>query len=100
MSNIGDAYDYLDQDNKAIGFYQQALLLFQHIGDKKKETETLLYLAFAYKELRQYNKAVSLYEKALPMLRQIGDKRGEEVTLKDLAFARKQLDIGQAKRPK
>jgi tetratricopeptide (TPR) repeat protein len=85
--SLGIAYDSLSQYQQAIEYNQQALALFQQIGDRNGEAKALLNLGVAYHSLSQYQRATEHYQQALPIFQQIGDRNGEAAALVSLGLA-------------
>jgi CHAT domain-containing protein len=61
-----------------------ALRLFQALGDRGREAETLSLLGWTHRSLDRYPAAVDFYRKALSLFRSRGDERRIGATLKNL----------------
>ncbi len=70
---------------QAIALYQQALLIWQKIGDRFQEFSTLRSIATAYYGLSQYQKALEYYNQALVIPRKLKSSFGEALTLLQIA---------------
>ncbi|MEP7288733.1 MAG: tetratricopeptide repeat protein [Chloroflexota bacterium] len=96
LNNLGVAYKNLGQVERAIGFYEQKLVIVREIGNRQSEGVTLGNLGIAYANLGQVERAIGYYEQALVIDREIGDRRGEGADLGNLGIAYKNL--GQVER--
>ena len=77
LNNLGAAYYSLGQVERAIEFYEQALVISREIGDRRGEGNRLGNLGLAYAALGQVERAIEFYAQALVISREIGDRRGE-----------------------
>jgi tetratricopeptide (TPR) repeat protein len=93
LGNLGLAYSDLGQVDKAIKYYEQALVIAREIGDSRGEGNRLGYLGIAYYQLGQVDKAIEYYDQALVIARETGDRRGEGNWLGNLGSA--YSDLGQ-----
>ena len=91
LGNLGVAYKNLGETRKAIGFYEQALVIDREIGDRRGEGTDLGNLGNAYAALGETRKAIGFYEQQLVIAREIGDRRGEGNALGNLGVAYKNL---------
>ncbi|MBE9542279.1 MAG: tetratricopeptide repeat protein, partial [Proteobacteria bacterium] len=87
LGNLGLAYSHLGQVEKAIEYYQKALVISKEIGDRRGEGNRLGNLGIAYSDLGQVEKAIEYYEQALVIAKEIGDRRGEGNALGNLGNA-------------
>ena len=71
LGNLGNAYRNLEQIEKAIEYYEQALVISKEIGYKRGEGTDLGNLGNAYSHLGQLEKAIDYYEKALVIGKEI-----------------------------
>ncbi|MBD2515942.1 CHAT domain-containing protein [Nostoc sp. FACHB-973] len=69
---------------KAIAKFEEALPLYQKIGDRSSEAFTVAHLGKIYSDLGQQQKALFYLNQALLLRRQIGDKTGETITLNNI----------------
>ena len=99
LNAIGENYRELDDTNKALDYYTQALRIFRTAGDHAGEAATLNNLGDAYVGLGQAQEALDYSNQALTAVRKIGDRRGEAIALNTVALvhsimgdARKALD--------
>jgi tetratricopeptide (TPR) repeat protein len=91
LGNLGNAYSDLGQVEKAIGYYEQALVIAREIGDRRGEGNRLGNLGSAYYQLGQVDTAIGYYDQALVISRDINDLRGEGAWLGNLGSAYYQL---------
>jgi tetratricopeptide (TPR) repeat protein len=94
--NLGTTYYYLGDYQKAIEYYEQALVIAREIGDRHGEGNQLGNLGIAYRDLGQVEKAIKYYEQALVIAREIGDRRREGIWLGNLGIAYR--DLGQVEK--
>ncbi|MBD2063839.1 CHAT domain-containing protein [Funiculus sociatus GB2-A5] len=78
---------------QAIAKLNEALPLYQAVGDKKGEAVTLLGIGKIYDALGEKQKALEFYNQSLPLSRATGDKVGEGVTLNNIG--RVYSDLGE-----
>ncbi|OUL33452.1 hypothetical protein BV372_16485 [Nostoc sp. T09] len=76
---------------QAIEKWQQALVLWQRVGDKTEEARTLVWLGYVYNALGEKHKALEYYNNALPLYRAVGDRDGESTTLNNIGAVYKAL---------
>ena len=69
---------------RALEFYEQALVIHTEIGNRRNEGTWLGNLGSAYDALGQVERALEFYEQALVIAKEIGDRRGEGVWLNNL----------------
>ncbi|HUV83226.1 MAG TPA: tetratricopeptide repeat protein, partial [archaeon] len=75
LGNLGLAYRDLGQVEKAIEYYEKALVIAREIGDRRGEGADLGNLGNAYRNLGQVEKAIEYYEQSLMIGREIRDPR-------------------------
>jgi CHAT domain-containing protein/tetratricopeptide (TPR) repeat protein len=96
LLNLGMAYDYLDENQKAIDYYEQALPLYRSLGIRLKEGATLNNLSDLYMELGEPEKALGYLERALALFRSMhysGD--GVAMTLYNIGSAYRRMGQSQ-----
>ncbi|MBO0783948.1 MAG: tetratricopeptide repeat protein, partial [Ktedonobacteraceae bacterium] len=91
LNNIGVVYGLLGEMQKALDYYNQALLLSQAVGDRSQEAVTLRNIGAAYHFLGKKQKALDYYNQALPLSRAVGDRSQEAKTLSNIGFVYDQL---------
>ncbi|MBG1240051.1 CHAT domain-containing protein, partial [Nostoc sp. NZL] len=74
----------LGEKQKALEFYNQALLLRRAVGDRAGEATTLNNIGAVYSALGEKQKALEFYNQALPLYRAVGDRAGEATTLNNI----------------
>jgi ATP/maltotriose-dependent transcriptional regulator MalT len=87
LGNLGSAYYSLGQVEKAIEYYEDALVVAREIGDRRGEGNHLGNLGSAYYSLGQVEKAIEYHEDALAIAKDIRDRRGEGIRLGNLGNA-------------
>ena len=91
FGTLGLGYFRLAQVEKAIGYYEQALVIAREIGDRRIEGSALSNLGNVYKNLGQLEKAIKYHEQALKIMQYVRDRRGEGSVLGNLGIAYKYL---------
>src|SRR5262249_16978301 len=81
INAIGENYRELDDTNKALDYYTQALPIFRTAGDHAGEAAPLNNLGDAYLGLGQAQEALDYSNQALTAMRKIGDRRGEAIAV-------------------
>jgi tetratricopeptide (TPR) repeat protein len=66
---------------KAIEYYEQALVISHKIGNRKAEENILICLGYGYHALGDYCKSLEYCNQALTVIREIGDRRNESYAL-------------------
>jgi tetratricopeptide (TPR) repeat protein len=87
LGTVGLAHADLGEVEKAIGYYEQALVIHCEIRDRRGEGNALGSLGLAYADLGELEKAIGHYEQQLVITREIGDRRGEGNALGNLGLA-------------
>lgn len=77
----------VNQITGALRSFQQALTVYQQLGDRRGEAEALLFLGLAYASLKQHSQAIAYSEQALSRLRALRDINGEALALMNLGSA-------------
>ena len=95
LGTIGAAYAALGETRKAIGFYEQHLVIAREIGDRQGEGNALGNLGSAYAAVGEVRKAIEFHGQALVISREIGDRRGEGSDLRSLGNA--YADLGEVR---
>jgi len=91
LGNLGTAYYELGETDRAIQFYEQALLIDRELDDREGEAADLGNLGVAYWSLGETDRAIQLYEQYLTIAREIGYRRGEGIALCNLGNAYAEL---------
>ncbi|NEO49152.1 MAG: tetratricopeptide repeat protein [Moorea sp. SIO4A3] len=71
--------------------WQQALVIYNQIRNRKSEAKSLGNLGLAYYHVGDYKKAIDYYQNSLAIHREIGDHKGEANSLTNLGLAYKNL---------
>ena len=94
---LGLAHHALGQVERAIRYYDEALVICQEITHRQDEGNVLGNLGLAYSALGEVGRAIEYYEQALAISREIGDRRGEGADLGNLGNAYSDLgEVGRA----
>jgi CHAT domain-containing protein/Tfp pilus assembly protein PilF len=73
--------------HRAIEKFQEAISLWQSLGDRSMEARALNRIGLTYHDLSEYQKALDHFNRALPLTRAAGDRRGEAETLTNSGLA-------------
>ncbi len=84
LANMAYLYDSMGEKQQALTRYNQALPLFEEIGDRRWKATTLSNIGGFYLSLGDYNKSLHLLLQALPLIQEIGDRRIEALLLQNL----------------
>ncbi|MBX9254878.1 CHAT domain-containing protein [Desmonostoc muscorum CCALA 125] len=86
LGNLGIAYSYLNNYNKAIELLQKSLLIAHEIKDRKGESLALGYLGFSYSYylFSNYKQALKYQEQSLAIARDIKYSQAEVWNLENL----------------
>jgi tetratricopeptide (TPR) repeat protein len=84
LNNLGLAYADVGETRKAIGYYQQALIIACEIGDREGEGNALCNLGNAYHSLGEARRAISCYEQYLTIAYTLQDQRAQALALGNL----------------
>ena len=85
LSRARDLY-FGDGPTAALPVYQEALALYQQVGDRLGEAITLGLIGNCYKRMGDYEESLKLLSRALEMKRQIGNRLEEGKTLSHLGL--------------
>jgi tetratricopeptide (TPR) repeat protein len=70
-----------DNFERAIRKFNQALLIYQEIGDKAGVGKTLSNIGYVYYRKKEYEQALNYLQQALPIQREVGDGEEQKTTL-------------------
>ena len=73
LGNLGNTYSVLGKIERAIEYYEYALVIAREIGDRRGEGADLGNLGNAYRNLGQVERAIEYYKDALTIGREIKD---------------------------
>ncbi|MEH2114154.1 CHAT domain-containing protein [Nostoc sp.] len=93
LNNIGSVYYFLGENQKALSYYNQSLLLHRLIGNKSGIATTLNNVGKVYLELQENQKALSYFSQSLSLHQQAGDKRGIPTALNNIGIV--YLNLGE-----
>jgi tetratricopeptide (TPR) repeat protein len=82
LGNLGLAYASLDEQSKAIEYYEEALKISREIGDRRGEGNHLFNMSLSLQVLGRQEKAISLARSALEIFEQIESPNAEAVRQK------------------
>ena len=86
LNNIGGIYHDLGQREKALEHYEQALPIWEEVGDRAGTAVTLNNIGGVYHNLGQLKKALEYYEQALPIMQEVGGRPGMAATLNNIGM--------------
>ncbi len=89
--NLGTAYYFVGEYQKAFRYYEKALTIAKEIGDRKSEGEQLGNLGNVYRVTDELEKSIEYYEKALTIAKEIGDRRNESIWLGNSGISYRRL---------
>ena len=84
LTNIGVAYYYLGELQKALENYNEALPIFREIGNRRMEAAALDNIGTVYYALGDLRKSLEKHNEALPIIRKVGDRNSEANTLTNI----------------
>lgn len=85
LGNLGLAYEALGQDERAINFFQQSLVITYEIGDRQRKARLLrTIIGNIYERLEQYEQAINFHHQNFSVVREIGDRKGAVESLSHL----------------
>ncbi len=74
IRNIGSSYYYLKQPEQAINNYNQALSLYQALGDHNNEVETLFYIAVTERDRGNLQQSLTQIQAAIKIIEDLRTK--------------------------
>ena len=77
----GEYLSVRDSYERAISKFQEALLIYQEIGDKVGIGKTLSNIGYVRYNQKEYEQALNYFQQALPILQELGDGNEQRVTL-------------------
>ncbi|HZT57017.1 MAG TPA: CHAT domain-containing tetratricopeptide repeat protein [Pyrinomonadaceae bacterium] len=85
LINTGLLYqDYFSDYKTALEDYQQALKIFQEMGDRVREGVALNNIGNAYNRSKDYKSALDYFGRALALRRETKNRQGEAATLNNI----------------
>jgi CHAT domain-containing protein len=94
LSEMGEVYEAMNRDDKALDYYAQARQLIGVEEDPREYSYVLNRIGHLTERLKGPTSALDLYNAALKLNRKAGDLFGEAATL--LSIARAQKELGHA----
>jgi tetratricopeptide (TPR) repeat protein len=85
--NLGATYHALNQRDRALQYYQQALQTAQKNGDRRHESEALGSLALIDEDQKQYSQAIAKFRQSLKIAQELQDPAFEGMALNNLGHA-------------
>ncbi|MEG3844792.1 tetratricopeptide repeat protein, partial [Microcoleus sp. herbarium14] len=80
----GSRQDDISQFREALQSWEQALTIYQKIGNRDGEAASLCNLGIAYNSLRQYDRAIEFHQQSLEISRKTGHRQWEANSLDGL----------------
>ncbi len=81
LNNIGLTYAEMGDTDRALDYFNQALAIYQSLGQKRGQADSLDNLGYAQYLLGAYDEALPRYEQALALYVQVGDRQRESYVL-------------------
>jgi CHAT domain-containing protein/Tfp pilus assembly protein PilF len=82
LNGIGAVYEALDNDKKALKYYEDALAAARKINNRDLIATNLFNAGATYnRTFNQYEKALSLFEESLRIFRELNDKKSIAIVL-------------------
>jgi CHAT domain-containing protein/lipopolysaccharide biosynthesis regulator YciM len=81
----------ISQFREALQSWEQALTIYQKIGDRQGEAFSLGNLGMAYESLGQFHRAIEFHQQSLAIEREIGYREGEANSIGNLGNAYESL---------
>lgn len=91
LYRIGLCEYILGRQENVLTITQQAISLFQSLGDQRGEADAYNLIGNIYDRRGDYNAAIEYHHKSLSIRRSIGDKDGEAGSLNNIGIAYTQL---------
>lgn len=84
LNRLGNIYELLGGNQKALEYYNQALPISKAVSDKEGEAVTLNNIGKVYSKLGENRKALEYFSQTLLVLKVINNKMGEAATLHNI----------------
>lgn len=81
LSSIAEIYKEIGNNNKSLGFYMQALVVYQKLKDSRGMIQTYNAIGISYLLLNSPQKALNYHEKALSLSKRLNSKQLEGSTI-------------------
>jgi tetratricopeptide (TPR) repeat protein len=96
LRSLGAVHTQLGRLTRAVDELEQALALFETLGDRRGEAWTLEGLGVVLRQQGRLDDATACLERALLLFQQVGDRRGEAYCLVDLGTVHRDKAQAQA----
>jgi DNA-binding SARP family transcriptional activator len=90
LNNLGMAYGQQRME-ESVACFEQALALYQELGDGQGEARAATNVAKAYLDLGRFREALAAAQRSLAIQRQVGKRYGEGIALGILGCAYREL---------
>ena len=87
LSNLGRVYNNLGDKQKALGYLNQALPIWQSQGSNSGQASTLDSIGRAYSDMGDGTRAIEYFNRAMPLWAADNDRGGQALTLNDMGPA-------------
>jgi CHAT domain-containing protein len=92
LRQVVDGFNTIDEKQKAIEFYEKALILAQSFNRKSSLDSVLSAIGGTYYDLKNWEKALEYYQKALIVSQENGNKDSEADNLSSVALTLLELN--------
>ncbi|MGV9338992.1 tetratricopeptide repeat protein [Streptomyces sp. NPDC003688] len=93
LSNLGVAHSDRGDLTMAVGYFQQALVLYQELGDDDGVVNSVSNLAWAELYLGEYESSMDGLRTALKYYRRMENRRNAAITLRGIALLEAELQL-------
>ncbi|MGQ4514583.1 tetratricopeptide repeat protein [Streptomyces sp. DW26H14] len=93
LSNLGVAHSDRGDLTMAVGYFQQALVLYQELGDDDGVVNSVSNLAWAELYLGEYENSMDGLQTALKYYRRMENRRNGAITLRGIALLEAELQL-------
>jgi len=77
LKTLGEVYQFQDELDTAMQYYEQALQAFQQIGNSQGEASALKDIGEVYREKAQYDKAMAHFRRAFDIFKALEDNKNQ-----------------------
>jgi two-component system cell cycle response regulator len=87
LSNLGSLAERIGDPNRAVGLFEQALLIQRTLGNDRETANSLNNLGFTYSaDLADYSKGLAYHLEALGLRERVGDKAAIALSLNNIGI--------------